>query len=52
MTIHDYLGNACDALILLVLAGVTPRQQVKRTRVMLDDAGRQVNQVYYSHADT
>ena len=39
------LGNACDAVILVVMSGVTPRQQVKRARVMLEgfSAGVVVN---------
>ena len=33
------LGNASDAVILVVLSGVTPRQQVMKARVMLEGAG-------------
>jgi protein-tyrosine kinase len=33
------LGKASDAVILVVLSGITPRQQVMRARVMLDGAG-------------
>jgi len=33
------LGNASDAVILVVLSGVTPRQQVMRARVLLESSG-------------
>ena len=43
------LGNASDAVILVVLAGVTPRQQVMRVRVMLEGSGAGVAGVVVNH---
>ena len=43
------LGNASDAVILVVLTGVTPRQQVKRARVMLEGSGAEVAGVVVNH---
>jgi protein-tyrosine kinase len=43
------LGNNCDTVILVVLSGVTPRQQVKRARVMLEGSGAGVAGVVANH---
>lgn len=43
------LGNASDAVILVVLTCVTPRQQVKRARVMLEDSGAKLAGVVVNH---
>ena len=43
------LGNASDAVILVVLSGVTPRQQVMKARVMLEGAGAGVAGVVVNH---
>jgi protein-tyrosine kinase len=43
------LGNASDAVILVVLSGVTPRQQVMRVRVMLEGSGAGVAGVVVNH---
>lgn len=34
-----FIGRACDAALLVVLANVTARQQVKRGRMLLESAG-------------
>lgn len=34
-----FIGRACDAAVLVALANVTARQQVKRGRMMLESAG-------------
>jgi protein-tyrosine kinase len=43
------LSNASDAVILVVLSGVTPRQQVMRVRVMLEGSGSGVAGVVVNH---
>jgi Mrp family chromosome partitioning ATPase len=43
------LGNAGDAVILVVLSGVTPRQQIMRARVMLEGSGAGVAGVVVNH---
>ena len=43
------LGTATDAVILVVLSGVTPRQQVMKARVMLEGAGAGVAGVVVNH---
>ncbi len=42
MTDPVVLGSACDAAILVVLVGVTPRQQVKQAQVRLTGSGTHV----------
>jgi Mrp family chromosome partitioning ATPase len=43
------LGNACDAVILLVLTGVTPRQQVIQAHEMLESSGAKRVGVVVNH---
>jgi protein-tyrosine kinase len=43
------LGNASDVVILVVLSGVTPRQQVMRARVMMEGSGAGVAGVVVNH---
>jgi protein-tyrosine kinase len=43
------LGSACDAVILVVLIGVTARQQVKRARMMLEDSSGNLAGVVVNH---
>jgi protein-tyrosine kinase len=43
------LGNVCDAVILVVLTGVTPRQQIKRAQVMLEGSGGKIAGVVVNH---
>ena len=43
------LGNASDAVILVVLSGVTSRQQVMRARVILEGSGAGVAGVVVNH---
>jgi Mrp family chromosome partitioning ATPase len=43
------LGNACDAVILLVLTGVTPRQHVVRAHEMLESSGAKRVGVVVNH---
>ncbi len=42
MTDPVVLASACDGAILIVLMGVTPRQQVKQTVVRLEGSGKPV----------
>jgi Mrp family chromosome partitioning ATPase len=42
MTDPVVLGSACDATVLVVLTGVTPRQQVKQAQVRLEGSGAKV----------
>ena len=43
------LGNAGDAVILVVLTGVTPRQQIKRAQMMLESSGVKLAGVVVNH---
>jgi Mrp family chromosome partitioning ATPase len=42
MTDPVVIGSACDATIMVVLTGVTPRQQVKQAQVRLESSGARV----------
>jgi protein-tyrosine kinase len=43
------LGNASDAVILVVLTAVTPRQQIKRARTTLEGSGAKLAGVVVNH---
>jgi protein-tyrosine kinase len=43
------LGNSCDAVILVVLTCVTPRQQIKRARISLEGSGAKLAGVVVNH---
>jgi Mrp family chromosome partitioning ATPase len=49
MTDPVVLGSASDATILVVLTGVTPRQQVKQAQVRLESSGTRVAGVVVNH---
>jgi Mrp family chromosome partitioning ATPase len=49
MTDPVILGSASDVVILVVLTGVTPRQQVKRAQMMLESSGTRVAGVVVNH---
>lgn len=44
-----FIGRACDAAVLVALANVTSRQQVKRGRMMLESAGVPVHGLVFNN---
>ncbi|RJR24562.1 MAG: tyrosine-protein kinase family protein [Desulfobacteraceae bacterium] len=44
-----FIGRACDAAVMVTLANVTARQQVKRAQMMLESAGVRVHGVVFNN---
>jgi len=44
-----FIGRACDAAVVVALANVTARQQVKRGRMILESAGVPVHGLVFNN---